>query len=86
MYGFQNNFQDHRRLSEQLSESQAAIRKLEQAPSRRLGTVLEGFSQIISDFIYGKQAETLFWIFFTKRQLKIVKTISVLIQKVYFDF
>ncbi len=51
MADFPNNFQDHRRLSEQLSESQAAIRKLEQAPWRRLGTVLEGFSQIVSDFI-----------------------------------
>ncbi len=30
MAGFRNNFQDHRQVSEQLLETQAAIRKLEQ--------------------------------------------------------
>ncbi len=44
--GFQNN-QDHRRVTEQLSETQAVIRKPEQ--DLWLG-LLEGISQILSDF------------------------------------
>jgi hypothetical protein len=40
--------------------------------------LLEGFSQ--------KQAETLFWIFFTKRQPKIVKTISAQKTSTFFIF
>jgi hypothetical protein len=36
MVGFRNNFQDHRRLSEQLLESQAAIGKPEQDAWRGL--------------------------------------------------
>jgi hypothetical protein len=49
MAGFLNNFQDHRRLTEQLLESQAAIGKPEQAFWR--GLLLEGFSQLVSDFV-----------------------------------
>jgi hypothetical protein len=45
---FRNNFEDHRRVTEQLLETQAAIRKPEQALWRGL---LEGISQIVSDFI-----------------------------------
>ncbi len=33
-----------------------------------------------------KEAETFFWIFFTKRQLKILKTITALIQMYCLDF
>jgi hypothetical protein len=47
MAGFQNNFQDHRRLSQQLLESQAAIGTPEQASWRK---VLAGFSLLVSDF------------------------------------
>ncbi len=45
---FRNNFQDHRRVTVQLLETQAAIRKPEQALWRGL---LVGISQIVSDFI-----------------------------------
>jgi hypothetical protein len=48
MAGFQNNFQNHRRLLEQLLKSQAASGNPEQAPFRGL---LEGFSQLVSDYI-----------------------------------
>jgi hypothetical protein len=48
MAGFRDNFQDHRRLSEQIFERQAAIGKPEQASRRGF---LEGFSQLVSDFI-----------------------------------
>jgi hypothetical protein len=41
-------YQNHKRLSEQLLESQAAIGKPEQATRREL---LEGFSQLVSDFL-----------------------------------
>jgi hypothetical protein len=36
MAGFRNNFQNHRRVSEQLFKTQAAIRKAEQALQRGL--------------------------------------------------
>jgi hypothetical protein len=52
--------QDHRRLSEQLFESQMAIGNPEQASWREL---LEGVSQLGSDFA----AEILFYILFTKK-------------------
>jgi len=69
---FRNNFQDHRHLSKQLLESQAAIRKPEQVSWRVL---LEWFSQLVSDFI--EAAETLFWMFFLQKDRKrIVKTIN----------
>ncbi len=41
---FRNNFQDHRRVTEQLLETQAVIRKPEQG-------ILELISQLVSDFI-----------------------------------
>jgi hypothetical protein len=48
MAGFRNNFQDHRQVSEQLLETQAAIRKLEQLAEE---VYLEGISQLVSNFI-----------------------------------
>jgi hypothetical protein len=45
--GFRNNFQVRRRISEQFLETQADIRKPEQAPGKGL---LEGISQLVSDF------------------------------------
>ncbi len=68
MAGFRNNFQA---LSMQLLVSQAAIGKLEQAYWREL---LEEFSLLVSDFIKSKQ--NIIFDFVTKRQLKIVKTVS----------
>ncbi len=47
MAGVQNNFRDHRRFSEQLLKSQTASGKPEHTPWREL---LEGFSQLVSDF------------------------------------
>jgi hypothetical protein len=38
--------------------------------------VREGFSQFVSEFIEAGMTETLFWVYFTGRQPKIVKTIS----------
>jgi hypothetical protein len=46
MAGFRKKYQDHRRLSEQLLQSQAIL-KMEQASCK----LLEGFSQLVSDFI-----------------------------------
>jgi hypothetical protein len=63
MAGFQNNFQDLRRVMEQLLETKAAIRKLEQALRRGL---LEGISQLVSYFIEASK-KTLIWISYTKR-------------------
>jgi hypothetical protein len=62
MAGFQNNFEDHRRLAEQLLESQAAIRKPEQASWKR--GALEGFSQFLSNFIVA--CRNFIFNFFTK--------------------
>ncbi len=54
MVGFRNNFQDRSRLLKQLLESQAAIGKPERAHWREAG-LLEGFSEIVSDFIEASQ-------------------------------
>ncbi len=70
---FRNNFQDHRRLSEQLLESQAANGKPEQV----LKGLLEGFLKLETDFIEASRS----WIFFTNRQQKMA-----LIQKVLFGW
>jgi hypothetical protein len=70
MAGFQNNFEDHMRLSEQLLVSQAAIGKPEQA---RLIGLLEGLFLFVSDFI---EASRNFSLDFLHRKTdKIVKTI-----------
>jgi hypothetical protein len=61
MAGFLNNFQAHRRLSEKESQY-------------KLPWIQEGFSKLVSDFI--EVCRNFFFTFFTKRQLKIVKTIS----------
>ncbi len=61
--GFRNNFQDHRRVTEQLLKMQAAIRKPIQALWSGL---LEGISQLVSYFI--EASRNFIWISFTKRQ------------------
>ncbi len=61
---FQNNFQNHRRVTEQLSETQAAFRKPEQTLSEGGGGLLEGITQLVTDVL--KHAETLIWISFQK--------------------
>ncbi len=67
---FKNNFQDHRWVTEQLLETKAAGRKPE-APNNLQRGLLEGISQLVSDFI--EATVTLIWLSFTKRQLKFVK-------------
>ncbi len=63
----QNNFQDHRRLSEQLFGSQAAIRKPEQASW--IGC-LEGLSQLVGTWFHRRKQKTLIWMFFTQKTAK----------------
>jgi hypothetical protein len=62
--GFRNNFQDQRRVTEQLLETQAALRKPEHALWRGL---LKGISQLVSDSY--KQAENLIWILLHKKDI-----------------
>ncbi len=69
------------RLSEQFSGSHAAFGKPEQASWRGL---LEEFSQLLSDSL--KQAETLFWTFFCKRQPEIVEIVSAHIKSTVLIF
>jgi hypothetical protein len=59
-------FQNHWGLWEQLLESQ-------EASGRGL---MEGFLQLLVSYYFIEHAETLFWIFFIKRQARNVKTIS----------
>ncbi len=75
VHGVWNNFQNHRRLSEQLLESHAAIEESEQAHWRGL---LEGFSQFVSHFrVEASRKQNFFGgIFFTKRQANILQTTS----------
>jgi len=74
--GFRNNFQDHRRVTKQYLETQAALRKPEQALWRGL---LEWISQLLSDFI--EASETfLFGFPSQKDNWKLWKT-EALIQK-----
>jgi hypothetical protein len=79
--GFRNNFQNHRRLWNNFLESQATAWKPEQASWRGF---LEGFSELVSDFV--EATETLFEIFYTKNQPKIVKNHKPEYKKHWFNF
>jgi hypothetical protein len=67
MAGFWNNFQDHRQLSKQLLESQAAIGKPEtsflESVTGRISTIVFDFiepsSNFILDFLHKKTAKNL---------------------------
>ncbi len=85
MSGFRNNFQNHRRLSEQLLESQAAFGKPEQATYRITGRIFT----ISSGKCFPrtrKHGETLFWIFFIKGQPKKSENHQRSFKKKCFDF
>jgi hypothetical protein len=46
--------------------------------------LLVGFSQLVNDFL--EASRNLFWMFFTKRQPKIVKAISALVKSIALIF
>ncbi len=81
MAGFRNNFHDHRRLLEQLLESQVSVGKLEQAPWRGL---LEEFFTISKWLQRGKQK--LFYKFSSQNLSQKLWKHSSFLQKYCFDF
>jgi hypothetical protein len=80
MAGYQNNFEHHMRLSKQLSESQSAIGKPEQASLRGL---MEEFLQLGSDFL---EASRNFILDFPHKKTAKILKLSARLRKVLFGF